>query len=655
MTFNYYKILLAEQNIPVLTYQHTDIILVGTIVKVPFRNKHVFGVIQSSDIPNFNLNKIKTIVEITPYQLTETHLELISTAAKYYLSNASNFLKMALPIKNIINELPLDKKNDTSINNNVSLSSAQQVAFEQIENNLKSTGYQTILLDGITGSGKTEIYFSLIENIISSNNKTQILILVPEILLTVQLVVNFKKRFGFNPAIWHSGISASKKEKLWYQIFMGQVQVIIGTRSALFLPYHSLSLIIIEEEHDSSYKQEDNIIYNARDMGIMKAFIEKIPAILVSATPSIETYHNVKENKYKIVKIEERYNNATLPNVIVTTLKNNLYKNCRWLSKTLVSKIKQELDNKNQIILFINRRGYANLLMCKSCGYRSVCKYCSSWLVEHRSKKKLECHHCNYTENIFSTCPECNLEDAMISCGTGVERISEEIIKVFPFSNTEIITRDTMNTKKKIDNIISKIHNLEINIIIGTQIIAKGHHFPKVSLVGIIDADSGLSGGDLKAAERTFQLLEQVSGRAGRETNKGQTIIQTYNEDNQTIKAIASHDRNNFYESEISIRKMTNMPPFSKLAIIVLSGKNLEKLDSISKHLAKKINLFSYIEVLGPAQANPFKIHNKFRIKILLRCPKNISIQNIISNSLQEVTIPSSISIKIDIDPYNFL
>ena len=650
------SVLLAEFNIPILTYiaNQKELISVGDLVEVTLKNKNTFGVVfeinPSCDLP---LEKIKPITKkIDGINFNKEHIEFIVKSSRYYLGSMSSFFKMSVPVKKI---LDYDKNITNPINqfNLAELNSVQNIAYEELKKLTLEKSYSTSVLDGITGSGKTEIYFNLIADHIKDQSK-QVLILLPEIVLISQLIDKFRSRFNFEPVQWHSSVKNSLKNKYFLEIEHGDARVIIGTRSALFLPFKNLSLIIVEEEHDHSYKQDDGVNYNARDGAILKAYINNFPVILVSATPSLETFYNVKLNKYNIVKVESRYSNVALPQINICDLRTENMNKKEWISSILKKQILKTFSLRKQILLFLNRRGYAPLLLCRVCGHRFECKHCSSWMVAHKKNSRLECHHCGAQKPIPKECPECKREGSLASCGPGVERIEEEIRLMLPEARIVLMTKDTIKSPQDAQDIIEQIISGEVDIIIGTQLIAKGHHFPKLALVGVIDADAGLASVDLRAPEICFQLLEQVRGRAGRENEQGEVVIQTYNPENKTIKALISGNRDLFYENEIKSRKASFMPPFSRLCAITVSGANEEKVKNIAKKLVKFAPTTKEVNILGPSSSQILRVKRKFRYQILLQTEKRFNLQDYIKVWFSLLKIPSTIYVKADIDPYKF-
>lgn len=518
-------------------------------------------------------------------------------------------------------------------------------------------GFNVTLLDGVTGSGKTEVYFEAVAATLKQNK--QVLILVPEISLTTQWLSRFEKRFGVKPACWHSGLSNRERIDNWVAITENRVKVIVGARSALFLPYPELGLIVIDESHDHSFKQEDMVNYQGRDMAVVRAKLEKIPLILSTATPDLETVCNVEDGKYDCVRLTSRYAAAELPDIKIIDLKKNKPQKgewgVSWISPTLAEALKVNFEKKEQSILFLNRRGYAPLTICRDCGHRIQCPHCTSWLTEHRNIKKLVCHHCGFTLPMPSCCPECGSEEGLTACGPGVERIAEEVRGRFPQAHVEIISSDITANLNEVSEVIRKMENHEVDILIGTQIIAKGHHFPLLTLVGIVDADLGLMGSDLRATEQTYQLLSQVAGRAGRGEKKGTVYLQTLYPENMILKAIVENDRSRFLEIEKQNRKLLKMPPFGRLAAIIVSGSNKDSVEKVAIYLGQTALNNDYIITLGPAQAPIYMLRGKYRYRLLLKTARNIKIQAVVKEWLAKIKCPSNVRIEVDIDPYSFM
>lgn len=538
----------------------------------------------------------------------------------------------------------------------VELTPEQQNAADVLCQKIGS-GFSVTLIDGVTGSGKTEVYFEAVAKTLDEGK--QVLILVPEISLTSQWLERFQKRFGVRPASWHSGLSIKERTDTWKAVIEGRVKVLVGARSALFLPYTNLGLIVIDESHDHSFKQEDAVNYQGRDMAIVRANIEHLPVILSTATPDLETIVNVENGKYDCVKLQSRYADAKLPEVKIIDLKKDKPQKgewgVSWLAPSLVQALQKNLEKGEQSVLFLNRRGYAPLLICRECGHRMQCPSCSAWLTEHRAAQKLMCHHCGYVDEIPEACPHCGSTDGLTACGPGVERVAEEAAHRFKNAKIAILSSDNATSFTAISDIINKMQRREIDILVGTQIIAKGHHFPNLTLVGIVDADLGLMGSDLRASEQTYQLLSQVSGRAGRGDKKGTVMVQTLYPENNVLKALLNGDRNIFIDLEKSSREMLHYPPYGKLAAIIISGANQVQTGQVASAFGKTAPHTSDIEVLGPAPAPLFLLRDKYRYRLMLKTSRNINIQQVLAKWRQMVRVPSTVKVEIDIDPYSFM
>ena len=523
-------------------------------------------------------------------------------------------------------------------------------------------GFSVTLLDGITGSGKTEVYFEAVAKTLAAGH--QVLIMVPEIALTSQWLTRFAKRFGVKPACWHSGLGNRERIDTWLGIIENRAKVIIGARSALFLPYADLGLIVIDESHDQSFKQEDVVNYQARDMAVVRAKMEQFPVILSTATPDLETIYNVENGKYDVVRLTSRFASAVLPEIKIIDLKkdkpqkfakDNGIMSIGWLAPSLVEALKNNFEKSEQSILFLNRRGYAPFTICRDCGHRFQCPNCTSWLTEHRRTKSLICHHCGYSVPIPASCPECGSQEGLAACGPGVERIAEEVIMRFPDARIDILSSDITPTLSDISKVITRMENHETDILIGTQILAKGHHFPSLTLVGIVDADLGLMGSDLRAAERTYQLLSQVSGRAGRGSKKGTVYLQTLYPDNAVLKALLSNRREDFIELEQQSRRLLRLPPYGKLAAVIITGQNQSVTERAAVSLGKCAPNTDTITTLGPAPAPVFMLRGKYRYRLLLKTPRNVNIQEILRTWLKQINLPNNVRVQIDIDPYSFM
>lgn len=518
-------------------------------------------------------------------------------------------------------------------------------------------GFSVTLLDGVTGSGKTEVYFEAVAKALDEGH--QVLIMVPEISLTTQWLNRFEKRFGVRPACWHSGLGQRERMDNWSAVIDGRAKVVVGARSALFLPFADLGLIVIDESHDHSFKQEDVVNYQGRDMAVVRAKFEMLPLILSTATPDLETVCNVEDGKYDSVRLTSRYAAATMPEIKIINLKKDKPQKgtwgVSWLAPTLVKSLTENLEKGEQSVLFLNRRGYAPLTICRDCGHRIQCPNCTAWLTEHRNNNSLVCHHCGYTTSIPSRCPECCSEDGLTACGPGVERIAEEVKGRFPDARIAILSSDITSSLSEVSAVIRKMEQGEVDILIGTQILAKGHHFPSLTLVGIVDADLGLMGSDLRASEQTFQLLSQVSGRAGRGEKKGTVYLQTMYPENSVLQALIANDRDKFLTLEKQTRRILKMPPYGKLAAVVVSGANRDLTESVAVRLGQNAPNTDCVSTLGPAPAPIYMLRGKYRYRLLIKTAKNIKIQEVIRVWLCRVDCPSGVRISIDVDPYSFM
>ncbi len=534
----------------------------------------------------------------------------------------------------------------------VTLSPDQLRAGLALREAVGSQEFSAALLDGVTGSGKTETYFEAVAEALTRGR--QVLILLPEIALTVQFLDRFAARFGCRPAEWHSDLTARERKNVYRAVMSGEARVVAGARSALFLPFHDLGLIVVDEEHEQAYKQEEGVIYHARDMAVVRARIENCPIVLASATPSLETYVNAKSGRYRWLKLGERHGASELPDVRHVDLRHEEMAPKQYLSPTLRTALGATLAAGEQALLFLNRRGYAPLTLCGACGHKETCRNCSAWLVEHRTRRKLVCHHCGYDSPLPKTCPQCAAEESFIACGPGVERIEEEFQAAFPNARVAVASSDTLSGPAETQAAIRAFAAREIDVLIGTQMVAKGHHFPQLTLAGIIDADLGGGAGDPRAAERSFQLLHQVSGRSGRGDRPGLVLIQTRNPSDPVMRALKSQDRDAFLEEEARIREAVHAPPFGRLAAVILSGSDGAAVQRFGRTLASAAPRAKGVAVWGPAPAFYQMLRGKTRERLLVQADKNIDIQAYLRAWLAEVKIPSSVKLAVDVDPISF-
>ncbi len=514
--------------------------------------------------------------------------------------------------------------------------------------------FSVSLLDGITGSGKTEVYFEAVARCIAAGR--QVLVMLPEIALTSGFADRFKARFGAPAAEWHSTVGQAERGRVWRAAATGEARVVIGARSALFLPYQDLGLIIVDEEHDGSFKQEDRVTYQGRDMAVVRGSLGNIPVILASATPSIESHVNARNGRYRHLRLLSRFSGNALPDVTPIDLRVDAPEPGKWLSPTLVREVVANLANGEQSLLFLNRRGYAPLTLCRACGHRFQCPQCTAWLVEHRFRGRLNCHHCGFTLPVPDKCPSCQAAGTLVACGPGVERVAEEVKQRFPQARTLILSSDLTPSMKDLREILAMITRGEADIVIGTQIVAKGHNFPGLTMVGIIDGDLGLGGADPRAAERSFQLLHQVTGRAGRAEKPGRGYLQTHLPEHPVMQAIVSGDREAFLDREIGMRQAAMLPPYGRLAALIISGSKKPVVEEFARLVARHAPEARRVEVLGPAEAPIAVVRGRYRTRILLKAPKEFDLQTYLRAWLGGLPkIQGDLRLQIDIDPYNFL
>ncbi len=533
------------------------------------------------------------------------------------------------------------------------LEGPQRQAASEILDDVRKGGFAVSLIDGVTGSGKTEVYFEAVAETLRQGK--QVLILLPEIALTASFLDRFQDRFGSKPAEWHSDLSPRLREKVWRQTVTGEVRVVAGARSALFLPFDNLGLIIVDEEHDPAYKQEDRVYYNARDMAVVRARIADFPVVLVSATPSVESQVNGTSGRYNTIHLHTRFGDAAMPDLHLVDMRKHPPERGGFLSPVLLRGIAKTMEKGEQSLLFLNRRGYAPLTLCRVCGHRFQCPQCSSWLVEHRFRSQLQCHQCGHNQPTPDHCPECGTFDHLAACGPGVERIAEEVEKHFPEARTIVLSSDLMGVKRlRLE--LEAIVKGEADIVIGTQLVAKGHNFPLMTLVGIVDADIGLANGDPRAAERTFQLLSQVTGRAGRTGLKSHGLLQTYQPQHPVMQAIVSGDAAAFYDREVMEREKALLPPFGRLASVIISADTRAEAETHARGLRASAPQASGIMLLGPAEAPLALIRGRYRFRLLVHGKRNSDMQAfmraMLGNGPKE---RGSIHVQIDIDPQSFL
>ena len=648
-----YPILLPNIFNHAFTYESDFNLKVGEFVLVPFGKTKITGVVWNEFEKNNNKKfKIKSILkrlDVSP--LKKDTINFLNWFAEYNLIPKGMALKLVL-----LSSKAIEKKEkklfepfrDKIKRNSVTLSINQIKSLEKMNSSNKK--FRVHVLQGTTGSGKTLVYFEALKSLIEKG--FQSLILLPEIGLTSQFEQKFYEYFGFNPAIWHSGISKKKKEIIWSGISCGEIKVIIGARSSLFLPFKNLGIIIVDEEHDQSFKQDEGVTYNARDMAISRASFENIPINLITAVPSIETFENIKKGKYEISRLSERYRNAALPNYEIINLNNTKLEKQSWLSDSIIEKVNLHLKKKDQVLFFLNRRGFSPNALCNKCFLSFSCPNCTINLVYHKNKNNLICHYCGFKSELKRDCKKDGQCEFVFS-GPGVERISEEVKKKFPGKKIDIFSSDTMNKKDSKEK-IRKIINNEIQILVGTQLISKGFHFPHLNCIVVVDIDLSSQGHDLRGAEKNLQLYHQLSGRAGRTGKPATVYFQTYESNSKMISEITNKNPDIFLERELEIRKKNKLPPYQRFISLILTGENEKKLEKEAFNLRNFIESKINGKILGPVNAPLFRLKKKFRIRFLIRGSKSMSMQSSLAKIIPKYKFPSGIKLSVDVDPINF-
>ncbi|WP_299141507.1 primosomal protein N' [uncultured Tateyamaria sp.] len=534
------------------------------------------------------------------------------------------------------------------------LTEDQARASSHIADAVKSERYGTTLLRGVTGSGKTEVYLEAVAACLAAGR--QALVLLPEIALTAEFLKRVEERFGARPAEWHSGATMTERRRIWRMVGQGNAQLVIGARSALFLPYQNLGLIVVDEEHDTSYKQEDGVLYNARDMAVLRASLLGAQVVLASATPSLESWANAESGKYTRLDLEARFGPAVMPTMQTIDMRGEKLPSNRWVSDTLKRAVDQRLENGEQAMLFLNRRGYAPITLCRACGHQVGCDQCDARMVEHRFLKRLMCHQCGDTKPMPTTCPSCEAEDRMAPVGPGVERLGEEATALFPDARVAVLSSDMYGSARALKAEIEGIALGGADVIIGTQLVAKGHNFPNLTLVGVIDSDLGLQGSDLRAAERTFQLMRQVAGRAGRAEKPGTALLQTYQPEHPVIRAILAGDEEGFWRAEAAEREAAGVPPYGRMAGIILSGPDVAQVFDAANALARNTGALARVgaQVFGPAPAPIARIRGRHRVRLLVKAGKGVALQGAIAQWVGQLRLKGELRLAVDIDPQSF-
>jgi len=635
------------------TYESDIDLKVGDYVVVPFGKSKISGVVwdefEKKNNRNFKIKNVLKKLDVTP--LKKTTIKFLNWFSEYNMIPKGMALKLVLLSSKAVEKLQKDtyKIFDTNTKKiSTTLSEEQKNSLKKM--NVSNQKFRVHVLQGTTGSGKTMVYFEALKNIIKKN--FQGLILLPEIGLTSQFEKKFIEFFGFTPAVWHSGVTKKKKEIIWSGVANGEIKVVIGARSSLFLPFKKLGLIIVDEEHDQSYKQDEGITYNARDMAIARASFENIPINLITAVPSIETYENIQKGKYSISKLEKRYQNASLPNYEIINLNETKLERQSWLSKKIIEKVNFHLDKKDQVLFFLNRRGFSPHVLCNKCFNSYSCPNCSINLVYHKNKNNLLCHYCGFKSSLKRNCVK-NGDCEFIFSGPGVERISEEVKKNFPTKKIEIFSSDTMN-KKSASEKLEKIINNETQILVGTQLISKGFHFPNLNCIVVVDIDFSSQGHDLRGAEKNLQLYHQLSGRAGRTGKPATVYFQTYENNSKMISEITNENPDIFLKRELEIRKKNRLPPYQRFISLILTGENENKLEKEALNFKNFIENTVEGKILGPVNAPLFKLKKKYRLRFLIRGSKSMKMQNSLAKIIPKYKFPSGIKLSVDVDPINF-
>ncbi len=629
------------------------VLAVGDYVRVSFAGRMLPGVVWEEAPANAPIDKLKTIAETLPHvpPMAPAMREFVERVARYTLSPRGAVLKMCLPSFTALNA-PTTRERAKATPplhyTPATLTEAQQCAAETLR---AQSGFSVSLIDGVTGSGKTEVYLDAMAEAIAKGR--QVLVLLPEIALSVQWLSRFEQRFGTRPHIWHSSITPAQRKHTWRAVVKGEAQVVVGARSALFLPYAKLGLIVVDEEHEATFKQDDGVMYHARDMAVLKSHIEKIPIVLSSATPSLETWYNVQQNKYQLISLPKRFTGVELPHVALVDMRAETLTKGDFMAATLMESVASAIVAGKQALLFLNRRGYAPLMLCQKCGHRFACPACTAWLVHHKHSPRLSCHHCGHTEPVPHACPACGSDEKLQAVGPGIERIAEEVHRRLPEARIAVLSSDN-ESHEEVQRTLLAMQNGELDVLIGTQLVAKGHHFPNLHMVGVVDADLGLEGGDPRAVERTFQVLHQLGGRAGREQEQGEVLIQTYAPQHPVMKALAAGERDALMELELKLRKSAHMPPFARLANVLIDGTDERMVLTEARRIASLAPNHPKLRVLGPAPAPLYRLKNRFRVRILLQADRALDLQSLVTEWLREAKPARAVHIKVDVDPYYF-
>ena len=535
------------------------------------------------------------------------------------------------------------------------LTEDQQAGADALREGVRKGHYGTTLLKGVTGSGKTEVYLEAVAECLRQGR--QALVLLPEIALTSEFLTRVEARFGARPAEWHHGVTSTERRRAWKMIATGGAQLVVGARSALFLPFRNLGLVVVDEEHDTSYKQEDGVLYNARDMAVLRASLNDAQVVLASATPSLESWANAEAGKYQRLTLTSRFGEAVMPEMRPIDMRGEDLPSNRWISPTLKTAVTARIERGEQALLFLNRRGYAPVTICRACGHQIGCDHCDARMVEHRFAKRLVCHQCGESKPIPDVCPSCEAEDKLAAVGPGVERMAEEAREAFPDARIAVLSSDLYGSARQLKAEIEEIANGGADLIIGTQLVAKGHNFPLLTLVGVIDADLGLQGSDLRAAERTFQLMRQVAGRAGRAEKRGIALMQTYQPEHPVIRAILSGDEEGFWRAEAEERRQAGVPPYGRMAGVILSSTDVQEVFDLGNAMARQDGALRRVgaEVYGPAPAPVARVRGRHRVRLLVKAPKGVPLQRALAEWAGQFRLRGELRMAIDIDPQSFM
>jgi len=615
----------------------------GDYVAVPLGPRQMIGVVWRLTSEAGTDKKLRDVIErFDMPPMPETHRRFVDWLASYYLEPAGNVLRMVLRAPGAF----------AGPREQIAYRATDSVPKRMTRAMVVQRQHKVMLLDGVTGSGKTEVYFEAMAAALAGGG--QVLLLLPEIALTAPFLARVESRFGCEPAQWHSDVRPRERERVWRGVADGSARIVVGARSALFLPWKKLGLIVVDEEHESAYKQDDGVPYHARDMAVLYGALAKFPVVLSSATPSLETLVNVDRGRYDVVKLKDRHGRPELPEIGLIDMKTATPEPGAWISPPLLAQVTQALDAGDQVLLFLNRRGYAPLTLCRACGHRLECPNCAASLVEHRFRRQLMCHHCGHIEPMPRACPKCGVEGKMVPVGPGVERLAEEAARRFPAARIAILSSD-LSRGTLLRDALRDVAKGDYNLVIGTQLVAKGHHFPHLTLVGVVDADLALESSDPRGGERTWALMAQVAGRSGRGEKPGRALVQTYVPEHPLMQALKKGDRDAYLNLEKAIREQAGLPPYGRLAAIIISGAEAGETERFAKSLARVAPLAEGITVLGPAPAPIALVRGRHRWRFLVKAGREQNIQGFLREWLKDVKPKGSLALHVDVDPYNFL